>query len=1671
MSEQRNEFPRTLSTAIPAIPIPAESTEPATASEDEAKARIIALEKEARAMGNVPAASLLFHEMGLLWESPLRHPRNAAVAYQQAFKLSPRFLANIRAARRLFAEVGNWVMAVTLIDAELAASDARRARAALLFEKGQILEQRLSREADAAAVIAQCLELRPEDVTLLVQLEQVYSEKADYPALVEVYRLLAEALSEPTAKAVYLTSAGLLLEDRLKNPRGAAEVFRQAFALDRRDPQLLAAMKRVAQREGTVDEELAALAAEAEGQGASAAPTFLQISKAYERLNRPEDALSALLAARRVSPNDPLILSELARIYEGQSRFEELADVLSAWAGSSSTDESEFVSINQRLATLYEQLQRETEAVARYHAILARVAGHSGALASLGKLHYRAQNWQGLLSTYEAEAAAIDDPRQKAGRIYKAAETLEERLNQIDDAIARYNTCLQLSPGYLPAQKALIRLYEKLGKWAELVAMYEQDMLQTSDREQQISTLNKIAALYEDRLNDVEHAIECLKRVSELSPDHLPTMRNLGRLYERGSKWQDLLDLHEQETRLATDTKQIVSLAHRSAEILEEQLKDRPAAIHAWERVLQLSPAYLPALRALGRLYGQDGRWDALIKMYRAEAEIAPSTEQAASLVQKVGELFEQKVKDLNEAISSYREVLTLAPNHVPALRSLARIYRTQGDWESLIEILRAEAANRSDPTERANAIFQSAAIWEDQLSKPDAAIEAYHEVLRLAPNHTTALQQLERLLTTKDDVKELIVLLDRQTQTGTDAAKVAAWLKLARLYLDRINEPTRAATCCESALALDDTNLTALRLLERIRANDKPRRAELRARIASAIGDQKLAAAIKLSNVEAKDPNAPPATEVLEQLKSAYLADPTDEALGLVLEKALQKVGDGKGLIALYEQRRTSATDSADLLQLQLRIGDLYENRLRDVVGALKAYEGCLQSAPDLYPALQGQLRCYLKLNDHMRARATWEAIAQTARDPNTALSAMMDAARLARDVERNDAAAEALFQRVLAYEPLHAEAGPALEDMLARKGGAAELARLHEKRGEAKLAQKDLLAAAKEFYDSARINLDALKDRDQAMVMLDRTLMAMPTFSEALELKGVLAMDGQNYAEAAAAFAVRVQQGGEPKALARLNLKLGALYHDHLSDMTRAAAHLQTALSADPSSVEALERLANIHSHGRNWTGAADCMRRLLELDPQPAIRAKHTLALARITDEGFGDIAQAIALYRKALELMPGDAATLDRLATLYERTGSLPELAIMLEQQAQQASDVKKVVALKLRIASLYARSLDDPPRGIATLRQVLELDPTQISAWSALAELYGRDGASSALAIEAHRNIIRLDPTRADSLHALFRLWESLRQLDKAFCAAALLVFLKQANDIEAAFYGEGRNRLSNEIKGSLQISDLVTLHPVAARHPIADVLRAVGDQFVKLYPPQFELAGIDRKADRLKNDHAVFKALQVVTALFGIEEYEVYQAKRGLVFLETTEPLSACLGPDVVRRFNIREQRFLYGRAAMGLFDKSAILRKLAPAELADVLGNSVRIHQPNFDGLGRKNEEQSKQLRRAYSRKSLRILEEPALAAANLTRVAIEPIVQGLMFAADRAGLLVSADPTAGLNLILKEEMVATQAKPETGEAIALAVQGRADLRELMTFAINDDFFRLRQRIGVALG
>ncbi|QSQ26802.1 tetratricopeptide repeat protein [Pyxidicoccus parkwayensis] len=1659
----------TLAQATSQLPAP-----PNTSAEDEARERIASLEREARALSATEpqAAALLFHEVGLLWEEPLKNPRNAAVAFQSAYKLAPRYLVNIRAARRLFADVGNWQMVLQLLDAELSATEDARHQAALLFEKGIILQERLSRDEESTACLKLCLERRPTDVVVLTQLESVYAARNDAPALVEVYRLLSAAVQQPSLRAHYLTAAGLLLEERLKQRDAAAVLFRQAFALDRSDLQLLAAMKRLSEREGRTDELLEVLTAEAAALGPQAAPAYLQIAKVCERADRKGEALAALLDARSVAPNEPLVLSELAGIYETQGRYEELADVLLARVGSLN-DESELVATNLRLAALYEEtLKREADAAARYQAIVARIPGHAAALAGLGKLNYRMQNWEGLVSVFDAEVAAAEDAKQKAARMYKAAEILEERLGRQEDAITRYNTCLQLQPGYLPAQKALTRLYERQGRFAELVAMYEQDLLQTSDRDQLITTLNKMAVVYEDRLGDLDHAIECMKRILDLASDHLPTIRNLARLYERASRFRELLETNDLEASLAGDTKQVLSLLHRNAEILDENLKDRAGAISAYERVLALSPSYLPALKALGRLYAQDGRWAKLIDMYRAESESSPDTEQAAALIYKIGELYEQKLQMESEAIASFNEALMLAPSYFPALRALARIYRSNGAWESLVEVLRAEAANRTDPLERANALYQAATIWEDQLQRPQLAIDTYQEVLRLTPGHAATLRALERLYLAQDNVKELVAILDRETQVGgTPAAKVTAYLKLARLYLDRFQEPSRAALCAEAVLGLEAGNLTALTLLERIRASDRPRRAELRQRIAERVNDPRLATALRLS--AALDLDKTPAEGTLEAYKRAYEADPADTRLAFVLERGLRQAGDASGLARLYTMRLAAAQDADEALEMLLRTGELADGRFNDLERAAALYRQALELQPQCLPALQGARRVAMKRGDFSGARSALEAEARVSRDPRGAIDALIAAAKLAAGKLGDTDGAAALYRQALEKDPLHPGAQAGLEELLAQRGGSADLAALQERRAEAKLALKDGAAAATGFVAAARLYHTALSDRPRALALLEKALAAQTGFAEALELRGSLLLEAQQYAEAAAMLGQRVQQGGDPRVLAQLHLTLGNLYATHLNDAGRAAAHFQTVLATLPRHLEALERLAALHAQARNWAGAVDCLHKLLQQELAVDVRARFTLELARTYDEGLGDAAAATPLYRRALELTPGNPALIDRLVALYERARNLPELAQLLEAQAQAqvAVDPKRAASMRMRVADLYSGPLSEPARATAIYRQVVDSDGTNLTARTALAELYARDTTSVPMAIEEHRQILRQDPTRVDSVHALFKLWEGMKQHDKAFCAASVLQFMRAANEVEVAFYTEARARLAQEAREGLGSTDVdsVLMHP-GARGPLLEVLRAVGDQLEKVHPPSFDVVGVNPKTDKLKQDSAVFKAMRTVANVFGVDEFEAYQGRRGLAVLETTEPLSVCIGQDVVRRFNAREQKFLLGRAALGLLNKAAVLAKLSQGETADLIGNSIRIHAPQFTALGRRNDESVKQLRKAYSRKALKALEIPAMALGGTQKVELPTWLDALDYSADRAGLLICGDVTVALSMVLREDPNFAGARLDSSEPMLQAIREGERLRTLLSWSFTDDFFRLRQRLGLSL-
>src|SRR5262249_5204447 len=232
-----------------------------------------------------------------------------------------------------------------------------------------------------------------------------------------------------------------------------------------------------------------------------------------------------------------------------------------------------------------------------------------------------------------------------------------------------------------------------------------------------------------------------------------------------------------------------------------------------------------------------------------------------------------------------------------------------------------------------------------------------------------------------------------------------------------------------------------------------------------------------------------------------------------------------------------------------------------------------------------------------------------------------------------------------------------------------------------------------------------------------------------------------------------------------------------------------------------------------------------------------------------------------------------------------------------------------------------------------------------------------------------------------------------------------------------------------------------------------------------------ETLGVDARADRLRSDHPVVRAIRLVAEGFGVDDFDVYQARQGLMVTETGEPPSICVGQDVVRRFNSREQMFLIGRAVFALLERTTLAGKLPEAELANLLGDCIRLVVPDFEALGHRDEERLRTLRKMLPRKTLRALEGPAWEVAHGRVPDLGKTLQGLFASGNRAGLLVCGDPAVALTMVLREDPAFAASKaPESQESILRAVQERPDLRALVTCAVCEERFTLGDRVGPTL-
>ena len=132
----------------------------------------------------------------------------------------------------------------------------------------------------------------------------------------------------------------------------------------------------------------------------------------------------------------------------------------------------------------------------------------------------------------------------------------------------------------------------------------------------------QVAELFEDRLGRDEQATKAYRDVLEKEPKNERALKGLERLYARGERWQDLLDILEIELGAAESEREL-TLLERMAAMLEEEFLRHEDAAKRLEQVLEIDPTSENALSGLERLYRQLQRWEQLADTHGRHVEAA----------------------------------------------------------------------------------------------------------------------------------------------------------------------------------------------------------------------------------------------------------------------------------------------------------------------------------------------------------------------------------------------------------------------------------------------------------------------------------------------------------------------------------------------------------------------------------------------------------------------------------------------------------------------------------------------------------------------------------------------------------------------------------------------------------------------------------------------------------------------------------------------------------------------------------------------------------------------------------------------------------------------------------------------------------------------------------------
>ena len=1585
-------------------------------TDDDVKAaadQLAQLEAEAKAIGPLPAAAPVYAAMGRVWIERLGDPRSAATCYQNAFELDPKYRPNLEAARRLFASEASWERSLALHQREEGLLKDPAARAESMRAQARLLQRELQRPAEAAKLIQQALALSPDHPALLQAAVEAAASSGDRLLTVRLLLRSAAALKDDVQKAVLLRRAALLLEQlqqeaqarvgEIAPPVASAdgtplpspaeleqlsqEALRRLLSACPGDPIALAGLVQRARARGAWDELLSLCRGQAERTGA-ASDRLVVAWLAAHKLGRTAEALDEVRTALNDAPQDAALLALHTELIAAAAPAE-LPAALAARAlaapDASERADLRIVAAGYALQPL-EREQLLSEALAENPGDAAAIALHARLVAERDPAA-AAERFAALGEALEGHSA-----EEAAGYCAEAGLWLERSGNR-EGAVEKARRALSLVPHLPAALRLLQRQLPHLGGHAELARVLEESAAHASGWQ----------------------AAELLSRAATLLAGLPPTAEPEATVQSADG---------ETQTAPVPPLLRAIELAQRAAELARGLTG--PRWLESWT---------LLSLRCHDAL--------GLARSLEARAESAVTSE-AAELLVEAAELARAAGDDAHAALLLRK---ARAADPASALTRRALLHLPGLPVPERLELL-AEEGRSAEPSRASGLHAERAALLEAQ-GLADEAVAACALALTVGGADLAVLRRLARLQLRRGDLQAALEVLQQLAQgVGGDEggpARADALCRAGEIAEWRLHDLPRAeALYTAAALAFPGSvHAQSARVRLRTWQGRWPDAAEAAQELAAVSSKGQKREALRLAATLRAFRTEEPARGIA-LLRQLLEGEPGDlDAMALLLALTRNDFSS-EGRRERVELRGKVASRCQDPRLAALLRAESAEDRLaageRDQ--GVAEYRRALALNPHDRVALDlveealraaGQRQL---LADHLAFRCAYE-------DGSTRAALALQQAELFAEDGQLERAAGA-YKQALSSDPgsLHAVRGA--RRLAEAMGDKAEVMRLLTK--EAGLSHDPGLAAGS-LIEAALLAED-LGDRENALAHLASVLERDPRNDEvaaklrrlyadhaAPELISLFERIGANHKERTAGAFAWAQAG-------RIQL-------EELSDAPAAFISAGRALNRFPELPEALDLRADAGEQAGRFADAADALAKRLALSPDDLAAPALRLRLGKLYAEKLDDGEKALPLLLGQFEQVT--MGTLTKLAPWARSVApaeSTPLYRKLLEAfpvPPESGSPTKAQIAEWTDELARGCLALGETTEALAAFRRAFQLEPRNRAALQHVAELSAAEAPAESIAV--WRQLLDLAPARSEPLRALPPLFLRTGRADAAFCAAAALVGLGEANAEERALHEAViRQPPAAEVP---PLGDLPALRGQGDEGAVRELLATAAAELVAALP-----TALGERGQRVKNDNPVRRICAALAKALGLPEPALYLSKTepDVVAPVASAAPGLLVGEKAPGKFPPRLQRFLYARSLAHLRRGTAVFAGWNGTRLGALVSSLVQVCAPAGTDTSRLPPADltlGEPLGRALSPEArARLAPYAQQAAAEATN--FDQLALGIRESAERVALVLCGDPAAALQLVSQE---------------CPGGLDRQEVARLMRFAVSEPFLSLRAR------